>query len=180
MPGPNEPTLYHVLGVPVGSSVEVAKAAFRRKAKLTHPDLQKGQGTEATVKEFHDISEAIRVLGDPLLKASYDQKLSASPSGVTYEWHREGGVSQTSAKQTNSMDEPFFAQHQAYQQFDAERERPDAIYYRKVTSAYRPKNEAERLQRVKAREVRPLKSSVVGARIFVPLILGVTMFGTAA
>ncbi|WP_285726159.1 J domain-containing protein [Psychromicrobium xiongbiense] len=59
-------THYEVLGLAVTASEQEIKAAYRKAARATHPD----HGGRA--EDFRRVTEAYRVLGDPLLRAGYD------------------------------------------------------------------------------------------------------------
>lgn len=59
--------LYDVLGVKPDATHDEIRAAYRQRAKQTHPD---GGGSEA---EFLKVSHAHRVLGDDNLRARYDK-----------------------------------------------------------------------------------------------------------
>jgi curved DNA-binding protein CbpA len=61
---------YEILGVRTGAEYLEIKAAFRRLAKLYHPDKNPG-GKE----RFTAILKAYEILSDPILKSSYDYKL---------------------------------------------------------------------------------------------------------
>lgn len=62
---------YEVLGVDKGASEDEIKKAFRKKAKLYHPDLHPD---DANAKEkFQEVNEAYEVLSDSEKKARYDQ-----------------------------------------------------------------------------------------------------------
>jgi curved DNA-binding protein CbpA len=60
--------LYEVLQIHPHARPEVARAAYRALARLYHPDLG-GDGRNMTA-----LNNAWAVLGDPLLRASYDEK----------------------------------------------------------------------------------------------------------
>jgi len=61
---------YETLGVPRNASPEEIKQAFRRLAKIYHPDVAKDKTTaEAKFKEIH---EAHEVLSDPEKRRQYD------------------------------------------------------------------------------------------------------------
>jgi curved DNA-binding protein CbpA len=63
-------THYAVLGVEPDAPLEALKAAYRREARLAHPDVG---GDEARMRE---LNEAWRVLSDPGLRAAYDRTLA--------------------------------------------------------------------------------------------------------
>lgn len=64
---------YVVLGIPADSTQQDIKAAFRRLAKQSHPDL-----CPARQGRFPDIREAYAVLGDPSRRKEYDEALRAA------------------------------------------------------------------------------------------------------
>lgn len=62
--------LYATLGVSREASPDEIRSAFRRLARLYHPDVS--QLPDAAVR-FAEITSAYRVLGDPVLRARYDR-----------------------------------------------------------------------------------------------------------
>ena len=52
---------YEILGVPRSATVEEIKAAFRKLARLYHPDVSKEPDAE---NKFKEINEAYGVLSD--------------------------------------------------------------------------------------------------------------------
>jgi curved DNA-binding protein len=62
---------YDVLGVAKNASADEIKKAFRKLARLYHPDVAKDKITGE--KKFKEINEAYEVLGDPEKRKQYDQ-----------------------------------------------------------------------------------------------------------
>jgi curved DNA-binding protein CbpA len=66
------PTHYERLGVARSASAVEIRAAYRRLARRTHPDVN-GSGVDASMAA---VNEAWRVLGDPARRAEYDALLT--------------------------------------------------------------------------------------------------------
>ena len=62
---------YNVLGVAKDASADDIKKAFRKLARLYHPDVAKDKITGE--KKFKEINEAYEVLGDAEKRQKYDQ-----------------------------------------------------------------------------------------------------------
>jgi curved DNA-binding protein len=62
---------YETLGVGRAASAEEIKVAFRKLARLYHPDVAKNKVTGEA--KFKEINEAYEVLGDPEKRRRYDQ-----------------------------------------------------------------------------------------------------------
>lgn len=69
---------YKVLGVRRTASKSEVKSAYRKLARLRHPDLN--GGSEGAAREFDLLSKAYRVLIDPQERAYYDHQLSSLAS----------------------------------------------------------------------------------------------------
>jgi len=69
--------LYHVLGVASNVAPEKIKEQFRFLAQAFHPDKHASPAHKARAAEMlRKITEAYRVLSDPLQRAAYDKKRS--------------------------------------------------------------------------------------------------------
>ena len=95
-------THYEILGLNPGAGISEVKTAFRRLAKLYHPDKN-----PAGKDHFTKILKAYEVLSDPTLKSSYDYRLNNGLSGVSRE------KKQTTTK-TWSFDEKELKRRQYY------------------------------------------------------------------
>lgn len=60
---------YEDLGVPRDASPEAIKAGYRKRARATHPDRNKGAGSEP----FQRVQRAYALLSDPQKRAHYDR-----------------------------------------------------------------------------------------------------------
>lgn len=68
-------SLYEVLGIQMGATCQEIKTAYRRLARILHPDVAaNGQG-EDTAYEFMRVHEAYETLSDPEKRADYDLSL---------------------------------------------------------------------------------------------------------
>ena len=70
---------YKVLGIGRTASKSEVKSAYRKLARLHHPDVNRG--SESAAHEFARLTKAYRVLMDPQERAYYDQKLSSIVNG---------------------------------------------------------------------------------------------------
>ncbi len=69
---------YKVLGVRRTASKSEVRSAYRKLARLRHPDVN--GGSEGAAREFDLLSKAYRVLIDPQERAYYDNQLSTALS----------------------------------------------------------------------------------------------------
>ena len=67
--------LYGVLGVSSKADTAALKAAYRRLAKASHPDLNAGD--RRAEQRFKEVSLAYETLGDPEARAAYDAECAA-------------------------------------------------------------------------------------------------------
>jgi hypothetical protein len=70
---------YKVLGIRRTASKLEVKSAYRKLARLRHPDVNRD--SESAAHEFALLTKAYRVLMDPQERAYYDEKLTAVVSG---------------------------------------------------------------------------------------------------
>lgn len=66
---------YKILGIQRNASMSEIRSAYRKLARLRHPDLN--SGSEKASRDFALLSKAYRVLKDPQERAYYDQLLTA-------------------------------------------------------------------------------------------------------
>ncbi|KAI6687636.1 hypothetical protein NL676_024464 [Syzygium grande] len=67
-------SLYEVLGIRAGATGQEIKSAYRRLARVLHPDVAAGAGAGAG-REFIRVHEAYATLSDPDRRADYDRTL---------------------------------------------------------------------------------------------------------
>ncbi len=65
---------YGLLGVKQTASYAEIKSAYRKLARLHHPDVN--EGSDKAAREFAQLSKAYHILSDPQERAFYDQRLS--------------------------------------------------------------------------------------------------------
>jgi len=86
---------YKTLGVDRKASAEEIKKAFRKLARLHHPDVAKDK--KAGEAKFKEINEAYEVLGDPVNRKKYDElgeNWNAPPPPEGYARQATGGPEQ--------------------------------------------------------------------------------------
>lgn len=69
---------YKILGVKRAASNADIKSAYRKLARLRHPDVN--QNSESAAREFDLLSKAYHILSDPQERAYYDQQLNSRHS----------------------------------------------------------------------------------------------------
>jgi DnaJ-class molecular chaperone len=70
---PTTKDFYEILGVPRGASAEEIKAAYKRLAKLHHPDMAQPSQKKTAEERFKEINEAYQILSNPEKRRLYDQ-----------------------------------------------------------------------------------------------------------
>ncbi|KAK7376099.1 hypothetical protein VNO78_34951 [Psophocarpus tetragonolobus] len=68
-------TLYEILGIRAAASAQEIKAAYRRLARVCHPDVVPVERKESSTGEFMKIHAAYCTLSDPEKRAIYDSSL---------------------------------------------------------------------------------------------------------
>ncbi|XP_047329370.1 chaperone protein dnaJ 11, chloroplastic-like [Impatiens glandulifera] len=68
-------SLYEVLGIQSGATCQEIKTAYRRLARVVHPDVTAADGGGRTADEFIKIHTAYSTLSDPEKRAVYDGSL---------------------------------------------------------------------------------------------------------
>lgn len=74
---------YAVLGVKKTAAPEEIKQAYRRLAKVHHPDLQPESQKAAAAEKFKELNEAYEVLSHPEKRAAYDRYGPDGPPGAS-------------------------------------------------------------------------------------------------
>ena len=68
-------SLYDVLGIQMGATCQEIKAAYRRLARVSHPDVVGHGEKDTSANEFIKIHAAYATLLDPEKRADYDRTL---------------------------------------------------------------------------------------------------------
>lgn len=80
---------YETLGVSRSASAEEIKRAYRRLAKESHPD--RNRGNKAAEQRFKQIQAAYEILGDAQRRAQYDRFGQGGPAPEFHRWQSAGG-----------------------------------------------------------------------------------------
>ncbi|KAF5753042.1 chaperone protein dnaJ 11 chloroplastic [Tripterygium wilfordii] len=72
-------SLYEILGLPTGATREEVKSAYRRLARVCHPDVAAVERKDRSADEFIKIHAAYCTLSDPEKRAVYDRKIFRRP-----------------------------------------------------------------------------------------------------
>ena len=100
---------YEVLGVTVDSTPEEIKKAYRKMAKLYHPDVNNGEDTV-----FKQINEAYDILGNENNKKKYDEEYTRRKNGEYTEPEEEVEVNYEDVKKHYTKEEQKFAEKLAF------------------------------------------------------------------
>ncbi|KDP36913.1 hypothetical protein JCGZ_08204 [Jatropha curcas] len=68
-------SLYEILGIQMGATCQEIKTAYRKLARVLHPDVATTSQKEEKTHEFIKIHEAYETLSDPEKRADYDRSL---------------------------------------------------------------------------------------------------------
>ncbi|XP_043712342.1 chaperone protein dnaJ 11, chloroplastic-like [Telopea speciosissima] len=77
-------SLYEVLGIPKGATCQEIKSAYRRLARVCHPDAVATDQKDTSANEFMKIHAAYSTLADPQKRADYDRDLFSSRQRLLY------------------------------------------------------------------------------------------------
>ncbi|KAF4371830.1 hypothetical protein G4B88_016893 [Cannabis sativa] len=76
-------SLYEILGIPTAATCQEIKAAYRRLARVCHPDVATIDRKDSSADEFMKIHAAYSTLSDPTKRAAYDRRFLRRPSPLT-------------------------------------------------------------------------------------------------
>ncbi|MCD9640417.1 hypothetical protein HAX54_025710 [Datura stramonium] len=68
-------SFYEILGIPMGATIQEIKAAYRRLARVCHPDVASIDQKDSSADDFMKIHAAYSTLSDPDKRADYDRRL---------------------------------------------------------------------------------------------------------
>ncbi|KAK1406587.1 hypothetical protein QVD17_42025 [Tagetes erecta] len=81
-------SLYDVLGVRIGANTREIKSAYRKLARVLHPDVGNG---DSSADEFMKVHSAYSTLADPDKRAVYDRSLVQMRAGESFPVRSGGG-----------------------------------------------------------------------------------------
>ncbi|MBK7622256.1 MAG: DnaJ domain-containing protein [Kineosporiaceae bacterium] len=85
-----EKDFYATLGVPTDAGADDIKKAYRKLARIHHPDANSGDATSE--KKFKEIGEAYAVLSDPEQRQQYDAVRAMTHGGARFSAGGAGGA----------------------------------------------------------------------------------------
>lgn len=68
-------SFYEILGIPAAASDKDIKAAYRKLARVCHPDVAAIDRKSSSADEFMRINKAYSTLSDPAKRADYDRRV---------------------------------------------------------------------------------------------------------
>lgn len=150
---------YQILEISRNASAEEIKQAYRRLAKLFHPD--KNPGNLLAEEKFKAISAAYEVLSDPIKKSNYDFKGTFNLTQAYASSFTKQKTTQTKGRKTYGFSEEEVKRRQYYKE------------------NYRKHYDAEQAARQKARNYQGPKNNFRELRYVmfaVPIAVGLLMF----
>src|SRR5215213_2328593 len=102
MPATKTRDYYKTLGVDRGSDAKAIKAAFKKRARKLHPDVNRESATAE--EEFKELNEAFNVLSEPASRKLYDRY------GDEWERYRDAGFTgdEPAGSSRSRSADPFF------------------------------------------------------------------------
>ncbi|XP_062102578.1 chaperone protein dnaJ 11, chloroplastic [Humulus lupulus] len=76
-------SLYQILGIPTAATCQEIKAAYRKLARVCHPDVATIDRKDSSADEFMKIHAAYSTLSDPTKRADYDRRFLRRQSPLT-------------------------------------------------------------------------------------------------
>ncbi|XP_044475830.1 chaperone protein dnaJ 11, chloroplastic-like [Mangifera indica] len=98
---PAAASLYEVLGIQTGATCREIKTAYRKLARVLHPDVATNSQKEIKAYEFIKVHEAYETLSDPEKRADYDRSLFKRRRPLSSPFAMSGGIT-TMATTSNS------------------------------------------------------------------------------
>ncbi|KAK4346935.1 hypothetical protein RND71_033274 [Anisodus tanguticus] len=86
-------SFYEILGIPMSATIQEIKAAYRRLARVCHPDVAAIDEKDSSADDFMKIYAAYSTLSDPDKRADYDRRLSWRRRSINF---YSGGCSPSS------------------------------------------------------------------------------------
>ncbi|KAG7641152.1 DnaJ domain [Arabidopsis suecica] len=84
-------SLYEILEIPVGSTSQEIKSAYRRLARICHPDVARNSRDNSSADDFMKIHAAYCTLSDPEKRAVYDRRTLLRSRPLTAGYGSYGG-----------------------------------------------------------------------------------------
>ena len=96
---------YSILGIPTHADQKQIRNAYRKLAKIHHPDKHKGNDKAKHEAIFREVAQAYEVLSDPMKRQDYDRLLHSDPYKA----------SSSSSEQTNyQRSQDYYAYQQSF------------------------------------------------------------------
>ncbi|GFQ07848.1 chaperone protein Dnaj 11 chloroplastic, partial [Phtheirospermum japonicum] len=91
-------SFYEVLGIRTGATCQEIKSAYRRLARVLHPDVACGGAGGSAADEFMRVHAAYATLSDPEKRAAYDGSILRRPRAAAAVVSTDGGYSDVSRR----------------------------------------------------------------------------------
>jgi curved DNA-binding protein CbpA len=136
-------THYEVLGLKRDCTLDEVKAAYRAMAKQTHPDVS-AAGQHGGHQEFLQVSEAVKVLSSPMLRAAYDLDLARRAHQPTGTRHAAPASTSTTSD-TTASETPHTSSDYVPPTYSSSRAtEADTVHFRNIINLRGPRSQQER------------------------------------
>ena len=94
---------YKLLGIPRSAGTSEIKAAFRKLAKIHHPDANRQGNREDAAQTFQKVNKAYKTLVDPESKKTYDREIRAQEQALINQRIRAEAAKRRNRSAKNSV-----------------------------------------------------------------------------
>jgi DnaJ-class molecular chaperone len=155
-------------------TLDEVKAAYRAMAKQTHPDVR-FEGAPGGHQEFLRVSDAVKVLSSPMLRAAYDLELARLGRSASTA-HGTAHATRASSEGKGGETPPTSSEYVPPMYTSSRTTEADTTHFRNIINARGPKSTHEReiMRNARAAPLHAFSAQIVKL-IAVPVAFGATI-----